>query len=201
MSIETLKARLQHAHGSAVRQQSGETRMNGLSSSKHLREKCESGESETGDASLCESDASLRNQTRLYTMMQNQHLQQKCESGESPLYLRVAHARAGEHTAGPNRSPDSPDSHVAARRPLPPAVTILKHCRCVDCRKFSRQDSTCAEGIGGTWHLWATGQQVEPADQWHYCAFYQGPQVSKDVWVWPRSVVSEERSDEASAQR
>jgi hypothetical protein len=23
-----------------------------------------------------------------------------------------------------------------------------------------------------------------PADAWHYCASYDGQQISKDVWVW-----------------
>ena len=42
-----------------------------------------------------------------------------------------------------------------------------------------------------------------PADEWHYCAMYHGPQISKEVWVWRRSVVSvaEERSDDESAER
>ena len=42
-----------------------------------------------------------------------------------------------------------------------------------------------------------------PASEWHYCAMYHGPQVSKEVWVWPRRVasVAEERSDEAGAER
>jgi hypothetical protein len=25
-----------------------------------------------------------------------------------------------------------------------------------------------------------------PADAWHYCALYRGPQISRDVWVWPK---------------
>ena len=187
MSIETLTERLRQARQTRLCQQSAETRTNEISNSKHLREKCESGESETGYASLCESDASLKNQTRITKQAPMQDLQRKCESGESPLYLRVAQARAGEHTVGPNRSPDSRDSHVASRRPLPTAVTILKHCRCADCRKFTHQTSTCSEGIGGTWRVWPTGKQVsQPADRWHYCMFYQGPQISRDVWVWPK---------------
>ena len=74
---------------------------------------------------------------------------------------------------------------------LPPsAATILRHCRCMDCRGFSEVagQSYCAEGIGGTKVVWATGERFcsPTPDQWHYCARYDGPQISKDVWIWPR---------------
>jgi hypothetical protein len=39
-----------------------------------------------------------------------------------------------------------------------------------------------------------------PADAWHYCAMYHGFQISKEVWVWPRSV-AEQRSDNQNASR
>ncbi len=71
------------------------------------------------------------------------------------------------------------------------AVTLLRHCRCLDCRKFSKVggDYFCSEYIGGTSVVWVTGQRVcdPPPDAWHYCACYDGPQISRDVWVWPRS--------------
>ena len=67
---------------------------------------------------------------------------------------------------------------------------MLKHCRCMDCRKFSRvgNDYFCDEHMGGTAIVWATGKRScdPPADVWHYCACYAGPQISKDVWVWRR---------------
>jgi hypothetical protein len=69
-------------------------------------------------------------------------------------------------------------------------VTILRHCRCIDCRKFSHvaQDYFCSEYIGGTKVVWATGRRecAPPPEAWHYCSHYDGPQVSKDVWVWRR---------------
>lgn len=77
-------------------------------------------------------------------------------------------------------------------------VTVLKHCRCSDCRKLSKVGDgyVCAEHIGGTAVVWATGEHLcDPApDAWHYCAGYDGPQISKDVWVWPRK-------EEARARR
>jgi hypothetical protein len=60
----------------------------------------------------------------------------------------------------------------------------------MNCRNFSKVDNDyyCSERIGGTKVVWATGKrQCDPQpDAWHYCAGYRGPQISKDVWVWPR---------------
>jgi len=75
-------------------------------------------------------------------------------------------------------------------------VTILKHCRCIDCRKFHADGSGnyyCDSGIGGTATTWATGKREcdPPPDAWHYCSDYHGPQISKDVWVWPRHQAAE----------
>lgn len=89
----------------------------------------------------------------------------------------------------PTRQPPPQDTPVSAPPPSP-EVTILRHCRCADCRNFSQADGAnyCREGIGGTFVVWATGKRVcEPApDAWHYCSHYEGPQISKDVWVWHR---------------
>ena len=70
-------------------------------------------------------------------------------------------------------------------------MTVLKHCRCTDCRKFSADGAGnyfCRDYIGGTAVVWATGERFcNPSPEaWHYCAGYDGPQISKDVWVWPR---------------
>ena len=70
-------------------------------------------------------------------------------------------------------------------------VTILRYCRCQDCHKFVRTlsgDMICQEGIGGMGVVWGTGERIcdPPPDAWHYCSGYDGPQISKDVWVWPR---------------
>jgi hypothetical protein len=58
----------------------------------------------------------------------------------------------------------------------------------MDCRRFWSQDGTyfCAAGIGGTLITWGTGERTySPApDAWHYCARYDGPAISKSVFVW-----------------
>jgi hypothetical protein len=70
------------------------------------------------------------------------------------------------------------------------AGALLLHCRCVDCTKYSftNGEHLCAEGIGGVGVVWATGRVVcDPSPEaWHYCAGYEGPQISDDVWVWPK---------------
>lgn len=75
--------------------------------------------------------------------------------------------------------------------PPPRDVTILKHCRCVDCRHFHRVGGryVCDRNVGGTGVVWATGEHVcnPKPEQWHYCACYHGPQISKDVWAWPKA--------------
>ena len=83
---------------------------------------------------------------------------------------------------------------VNRENPVTPgnAVTLLRHCRCIDCRKFT-QDAVgeyfCEDYIGGTAIVWGTGRRVcdPPPDAWHYCAGYDGPQISKDVFVWPKA--------------
>lgn len=74
----------------------------------------------------------------------------------------------------------------------PQKVTILRHCRCSDCRKFSRQGGMffCSEFLGGTGTVWGTGERTcdPPPDAWHYCSCYDGPVINKDIWVWQRAV-------------
>ncbi len=74
--------------------------------------------------------------------------------------------------------------------PPPGSVTVLKHCRCQDCRNFHcvAGEYCCRDGIGGTKVVWATGERIcdPPPETWHYCAGYHGPQISRDVWVWPK---------------
>ena len=59
----------------------------------------------------------------------------------------------------------------------------------MDCTRFSQVegDYFCSEYIGGTRVSWATGKgECHPMpDAWHYCLHYNGPQISKDVWVCP----------------
>lgn len=84
-----------------------------------------------------------------------------------------AHARARDERidAGPVQTP----------QPLhaPGPVTLLKHCRCADClRSKVPAGSSLACPLP---HVC-----LPERDEWHYCAEYHGPQISKDVWAWPR---------------
>jgi hypothetical protein len=64
----------------------------------------------------------------------------------------------------------------------PTPVTLLRHCRCQDCEQWVRHPrNECAEGIVRNGRL---PVPEFPADAWHYCGLYDGPQISKDVWVW-----------------
>lgn len=89
---------------------------------------------------------------------------------------------------------DNPrDVTTPDNRQPPGPVTLLRHCRCCDCRKFRRDvrgECFCADGIGGTGIVWATGERVcdPPPELWHYCAGYDGPPISRDVWAWRRPV-------------
>jgi len=82
----------------------------------------------------------------------------------------------------PSRSSDGNSEHHV--RPAPSAqVTTLKHCRCVDCLFWRAAPvSECRHGTIRN----GIGDPEYPPNAWHYCALYHGPQVSKDVWVWPR---------------
>jgi len=100
-----------------------------------------------------------------------------------------AHARARARGEERGRAPVQPLQPL--RAPVP--ATILRHCRCSDCLNFScvAGEYFCSEYIGGMAVVWATGERFcdPPPDAWHYCARYRGPQVSKDVFVWPKSHV------------
>jgi hypothetical protein len=91
---------------------------------------------------------------------------------------------------GQKQTPRLADSRPESAHAPAEADVILKHCRCMDCRNFSQvgQDYFCSEYIGGTSVVWATGKREcdPPQDAWHYCSHYDGPQSSKDVWLWPR---------------
>ena len=74
--------------------------------------------------------------------------------------------------------------------PAPGRVTILKHCRCVDCRRFHKSlvgDSYyCDSLIGGTRIVYDTLECYcdPPPEAWHYCHDYRGPQISKETLMW-----------------
>ena len=83
-------------------------------------------------------------------------------------------------------TPNPGNQVVTGNRPVPPRrVTILMHCRCQDCRHWiSEPHSECAHGIIRN----GLSEQPEyPPDTWHYCALYHGPQISRDVWVLPKT--------------
>lgn len=88
------------------------------------------------------------------------------------------------------------ESQTRKNPPPAPSATILRLCRCGDCRRWDHQYGHCPElGL----RAYVPRENVHPAmrqfwtdlatirlDEWHYCKFYDGPAVSKDVWVWPR---------------
>ena len=94
-----------------------------------------------------------------------------------------AHTRARKQSIDTGRLQPMQPLHA----PAPSlAVTILKHCRCIDCRHWIKPPySMCRHGVivngmGGAFEY--------PPDAWHYCALYHGPQASPDVWAWPHGV-------------
>ena len=115
------------------------------------------------------------------------NLRNACESCDSHLLLcTCAGARAREEEIAEGDSSDTGESHAAPSL----KVTVLKHCRCIDCRKFHADgcgNYYCDSHIGGTSVVWATGNREcdPPPGAWHYCADYHGPQLSPDVWAWP----------------
>ena len=127
------------------------------------------------------------------------HCESKREVDEvSNSFTRAqAHARAWEGDMGGQTSSTSRTSSDAP----PSTVILLRHCRCMDCRSFSKVNGEyfCSEYIGGTAVVWATGKrQCDPSPAaWHYCACYHGPQISKDVWGWRR----ENHGDEKKPRR
>lgn len=103
----------------------------------------------------------------------------------------LTHARARARTRARDGEVDAKPPQAVQPLHLPGAVTLLKHCRCMDCRRFHEDingEFFCESYIGGTRVEWATGKRCcdPPPDAWHYCADYHGPQISKDVWAWPR---------------
>ena len=82
----------------------------------------------------------------------------------------------------------------------PPAsmgTTILRHCRCMDCQHWDGRQGVChvlpfrrfvqrRDVHPALRRFWTDLGMVRP-DAWHYCRDYHGPQISTDVWVWPRA--------------
>ena len=111
-------------------------------------------------------------------------------SGVFPVFpgSRLTRAREGVNRENVGTFPKNRERTIL---PPPRPVTLLKHCRCIDCRHFHRVagEYYCTQYVGGTKVVWATGERsCDPApDVWHYCAFYYGPQISKDIWAWPKA--------------
>jgi len=113
------------------------------------------------------------------------------ENRENNSLSSHARGRARAHTRARRGNRGAATSLFSPILPPPGPVTLLKHCRCMDCRRFhqdARGEFFCESYIGGTRVEWATGKRYcdPPPDAWHYCADYHGPQISKDVWAWPR---------------
>jgi hypothetical protein len=113
-------------------------------------------------------------------------------------YSYVMCGRAGEIEGGCNTSPTSLTSRgaIVATRTMPAAAVVLKYCRCMDCRRWDRQAGMCFE-LGLQQYVsrdtypsllrkfWTDVGMID-VNEWHYCASYHGPQISKDIWAWPR---------------
>jgi len=118
---------------------------------------------------------------------------------ETPESLSTSYTCAGAHThAGARGAERSERDSVVSRdsAPAPPRnVTVLKHCRCIDCRCWIGEPyNECEHGII------RNGCKMPPelpAEAWHYCALYHGPQISKDVLVWPKAAHVAPRSQDA----
>lgn len=129
--------------------------------------------------SLAESGGISNAETPRHNRHGAKDLSTRTESPESKsMSYACARARARTVEPGKRYSADSRDS-------APPRfVTVLKYCRCQDCRHWIGEPySECVRGII------VNGLKEPPAyppDAWHYCALYHGPQISKDVWVWPK---------------
>lgn len=76
----------------------------------------------------------------------------------------------------------------------PPSIRniILHHCRCVDCRHWGVDSGICSQlpvvkyvPRQKSRRFWSDAGMIDP-EQWHYCALYHGPQISKDIWAFPR---------------
>lgn len=82
---------------------------------------------------------------------------------------------------------------------IPFDVIVLWHCRCADCGHWQPAYGRCfIHGFRrymppSDYRKWArqfgqdTAGTVNP-DQWIWCVGYDGPQISKDVWLWPARV-------------
>ncbi len=105
-----------------------------------------------------------------------------------------AHAHMGGYTPKRGKLPVRPKTGNAP--PPSPNVTILKNCRCQDCRRWDDYAGQCEVRClvryvpKEDYHpamqpFWSDLGMIRP-EQWHYCSEYHGPQISKDICVCPK---------------
>ena len=86
-------------------------------------------------------------------------------------------------------------SVTGIQSPASAGTTILRHCRCMDCGHWDGRQGACRvlpfhrfipRGALPSLlrRFWTDLGMVRP-EAWHYCRHYYGPQISRDVWVWP----------------
>jgi hypothetical protein len=112
-----------------------------------------------------------------------------CESENEVDEVFDSFTRARARTRTEGETGELPPSTSSTSLDLPPStVTLLRHCRCQDCQRFSRDGNryTCDAGIGGTKVGWSDGHaECDPAPHaWHYCAEYLGPTAGRHLVVW-----------------
>ena len=103
------------------------------------------------------------------------------------------HARARAREGVNGESGSKPVTRGNPVTPPPPqGATILRHCRCEDCVNWRTlfgcrvlpfvpyvPRQAYPEPLR---KFWSDAGMIRPGE-WHYCALYQGPQISKDVLV------------------
>ncbi len=120
---------------------------------------------------------------------------EKRENSQQSYTCAGAHARTRARAVA-LAAGYSPYSGVSMPPPAP--ATVLKNCRCRDCRRWDDAVGQCE--VSGlvryvpredyeplVRQFWSDLGMIRP-QQWHYCADYRGPQISKDV-VWSKQPV------------
>ncbi len=113
----------------------------------------------------------------------------------APCVRVCAPGRAGAHMGGNTPKPGNLPVRPKTGNAPPPDrnVTILKNCRCQDCRRWDDATGRCdtrglvryipkADYEPAMRPFWSDLGMIRPR-QWHYCSDYHGPQISKDVCV------------------
>lgn len=114
------------------------------------------------------------------TSIADQGLEPQREKREISSPSSHARGRACAHARARGEEYGAGDSLFPPILPAPGPVTLLKHCRCADCLRSKVP-------VGSSPACPLPCVCLPPADEWHYCAAYHGPQISKDVRAWPRT--------------